>query len=107
MAVPVEHPFWVWHESEDQAGRVADGGDAVVGAVDVFGVSKGHEVGVDLVVVLEYESALGMGVGESAQFCVIAEVCELLGPDAVGGFVEFHDCPVVDETAVLVLGEGD
>lgn len=107
MSVPVEHPFGVWHEAEDESGWVADPGDAVVGAVDVGFVSERHEAGVYFVVILEDESALGMGVGESAQFWVLAELGESLGPDAVGGLVDIHDRPVVDEAAVFVLAEGD
>lgn len=106
VAVPVEHAFWVGHESEDESGGVADAGDAVGGAVDVGLVAEGHTIGVDLVTILENESSLGVGVGESAQFWVF-ERFEFLGPDAVGVFVEFHDGPVVDEPAVLVLAEGD
>lgn len=77
-----------------------------MGAVDVLGVAEGHEVGVYFVVVLEDEPALGMGVGESAHFWV-GEGFEFLGPDTVCGLVDFHDGPVVDEVALLVLGEGD
>ena len=102
MAVPVEHAFWMGHESEDESGGVADAGDAVGGAVDVGLVAEGHTIGVNLVSILKNESSLGVGVGESAQVWVF-ELFEFLGPDAVGVFVEFHDGPIVDEPAVLVL----
>ena len=106
MAVPVEHAFWVGHESEDESGGVTDACNAVGGAVDVGLVAEGHTIGVDLVSILENESSLGVGVGESAQIWVI-ERFELLGPDAVGVLVEFHHGPVIDKSAVLVLAQGD
>ena len=104
MAVPVEHAFGVGHEAEDEAGWIADAGDAVVGAVDIGLVAEGHSVGVYVVAIRKNESSLGMGVGESAHFWVI-ERFESSGPDTVGVVVDFHDGPVVDESALLVLAE--
>ncbi len=106
MTVPIKHSFRVRHEPKDQTCWITDPSDAVVGAIDIGGVAEGNQIRIDLVVVGQHKPTFGVGVGESAHRWV-GEIFEFLGPDAVGIVIEFHDGPVVDESAMFVLAKCD